>query len=200
MILYRCGLDNCQLFRSWADPKADCCVFAFQLRQETTPNPISTSVAAESQTDIAPEPIIVPEVETSYDETSKKDELKISSEEYDIADFKITAWTTADDVAPRISYLFTFDLFDIPGGDETCSDAWVMILEGNTLTTDPEVILKKTCNANKQINLPEMKIQTELDKSTIYFKNDGTGMFNVTRTRKREPKAAIFSEPKMLKE
>ena len=31
--MFRCGQDNCQHFRSWADPKADCCVYAFQLPQ-----------------------------------------------------------------------------------------------------------------------------------------------------------------------
>merc|ERR1712018_299385 len=45
----RCGLDNCQMFRSWADPKADCCVEAWQLEN-------NNNNAEEATTTVPPEP------------------------------------------------------------------------------------------------------------------------------------------------
>ena len=47
--MLRCGQDNCQHFRSWADPKADCCVYAFQLPQLIPREPETRKSAPEEQ-------------------------------------------------------------------------------------------------------------------------------------------------------
>ena len=189
-LISRCGVDNCQLFRSWADPKADCCVFAWQLPTTPTTKPAAATTAS-------PIPAILKE----YDERSKTVDLEISSEDVDSIN-GVSAWMTAaievkDD--GRLSYQFIFDTFDVPGGDEACPDAWVMILEGDTSSTNA-VILNKTCDANKDINLlQDLKVPpTSFSNATIYFKNNLNGKFKITRRLFVKPKTAFFSKPRCM--
>ena len=155
-----------------------------------------------------------PTVDDQYDpkDNETTNELNISSRNYTMNNPGTFAWTTTaratvDD--PRLYYQYTFDKFEVPGGPQEqdgdpCPNAWVMILKGNDPTVSSEVILDKTCNANKDINLVEDPVSnkatttTEFPNSTIYFKNDGNAEFEVTRTLETYVKPPILSNPRCM--
>ena len=72
--MFRCGQDNCQHFRSWADPKADCCVYTFQLPQLLPREPETRKSAVEEHTSVTRKEKISKNANDKKKKTLKKEQ------------------------------------------------------------------------------------------------------------------------------